>query len=238
MNNNASLVDRVIIVTGGTGRLGQAVTKKLLGLGAQVVATYTNPTELEKLQKQLSAEEMQKFVSEKVDVTNEKEVATFITGVINKFQRIDGLANLVGGWQSKPITELSLEDWQKQLNLNLTSAFLMNKAVLPHMISAKYGRILGVGVQSAIQAKKEQANYNVSKVGVMWLMETISHEVRQHGITANSILPSAIKTVAEHDADPDGLWVQPEEVAELVAYLMSPASSATSGAKIPVYGKV
>lgn len=238
MNNNISLQDRVIIVTGGTGRLGQAVTKLLLDRGATVIVTYTKAVELEKLQAQLSAEEIIKFSAVQLDVTNERDVQTFVDGVIKKFQRIDGLANLVGGWQSKPFVEISLQDWQEQLDLNVTSAFLMSKVVVPHMVTAKYGRILGVGAQSAIQAKAEQANYNVSKVGVMWLMETISHEVQQHGITANAILPSSIQTVEEHHKNTGGgLWVQPEEVAELVAYLMSPASGATSGAKIPVYGK-
>lgn len=237
MTNETSLADRVIIVTGGTGRLGSAVTKLLLERGAHVVVTYNNDAEVVMLKASLKPKEFEMFSAEKVDVTSETEVTTFIVGVMKKFQRIDGLANLVGGWASTPIAEVTMEDWQKMLNTNLTSAFLVTKAVLPHMIAAKYGRILGVGAQSAIQAKKEQAQYNVSKVGVMWLMETISNEVKQFGVTANSILPSAIKTQAEQEKDPGGAWALPEEIAEAVAYLLSPASGATSGAKIPVYGK-
>lgn len=237
MNDQTSLTDRVLIVTGGTGRLGSAVTKLLLSRGARVVVTYNTDDEVVMLKSSLPPAEFEMFSADKVDVINETEVATFIGGVMKEHKRIDGLANLVGGWASKPITEVTLDDWQKMLNTNLTSAFLMTKAVVPHMVAAKYGRILGVGAQSAIQAKPEQAQYNVSKVGVMWLMETISNEVKQHGVTANSILPSAIKTKAEQAKDPGGAWALPEDIAELVAYLMSPASGATSGAKIPVYGK-
>ncbi len=237
MNNQTSLTDRIIIVTGGTGRLGQAVTKLLLEREATVVVTYNKADELAQAQAILSPAERKRLTAEPVDVTNEVAVASFVAGVMTKFNRIDGLANLVGGWASAPLAEVTLADWQEMLDLNLTSAFLMTRAVLPHMVAAKYGRILGVGAQSAIQAAKHQAQYNVSKVGVMWLMETVSNEVKSQGVTANAILPSAIKTPVEHDADPGGAWARPAEIAELVAYLLSPASGATSGAKIPVYGK-
>ena len=238
MNNEASLSGRVIIVTGGTGRLGQAVAQLLLQRGALVVMTYTKASELKRLEKALPAEEREHLTAYQVDVTNEKAVTDCIAEVMKKFKQIDGLANLVGGWDSTPVVDLTVEAWNKQLALNLTGTFLMSRAVLPHMIAAKYGRILGVGAQSAIQAAKNQAHYNVSKVGVMWLMETISNEVQQHGVTANAILPSAIKTPAEHEKDPGGAWAMPEEIAELVAYLMSPESGATSGARIPAYGKI
>lgn len=235
MNNK--LNDRVLIVTGGTGRLGNAVTKLLLEQGANVMVTYTKEAEVEKLKSRLSPAAKKRLTTKLVDVTDQAAVKIFVHEVMTEWKRIDGLANLVGGWQSKPLVELTLEDWQNQIDLNLTSAFLMSQAVLPHMIAAKYGRILGVGAQSAIQAKAEQANYNISKVGVMWLMETISHEFKSDGITANAILPSAIKTQAEHDANPDGAWALPEEIAEVVAFLLSPESGVTSGAKVPVYGK-
>lgn len=235
MNN--SLNDRVLIVTGGTGRLGNAVTKLLLERGANVIVTYTKESEVAKLQSHLSPVLKKRLTAKQVDVTDQAAVKMFVHEVMTEWKRIDGLANLVGGWQSTPFVELTLADWRKMMDLNLTSAFLMSQAVLPHMVEAKYGRILGVGAQSAIQANKEQANYNVSKVGVMWLMETISHEFKDHGITANAILPSAIKTQAEHDANPDGAWALPEEIAEVVAFLLSPESGVTSGAKVPVYGK-
>lgn len=234
---NEGLQGKVVIVTGGTGRLGTAVTSLLLSRGARVVVTYTKESELERLHAALPEADRKNLVATKVDVTDEPAVSTFVHDVHTMRERIDGLANLVGGWDNTPFVEMTVEKWNQQMNLNLTSAFLMSRAVLPHMITAKYGRILGVGAQSAIQAAKGQSHYNVSKVGVMWLMESISNEAKVHGVTANAILPSAIKTVAEHAKDPGGSWALPEEIAELVVYLMSPESGATSGAKIPVYGK-
>ncbi len=234
---STSLKDKVIIVTGGTGRLGTAVTSLLLARGADVTITYNREAELARLYETIPAEHKTHLTAQQVDVTNEKSVEVFIAGVKKASGRIDGLANLVGGWDSTPFTEMTIEKWQQQIDLNLKSAFLMTHAVVPHMVAAKYGRILGVGAQSAMQARAGQAHYNVSKVGVMWLMETISNEVKEFGVTANAILPSAIKTKEEHAKDPGGAWVRPEEIAELVAYLLSPESGATSGAKIPVYGK-
>jgi NAD(P)-dependent dehydrogenase (short-subunit alcohol dehydrogenase family) len=237
MNAPSSLHDRVILVTGGTGRLGTAVTKTLLDRGVRVIVTYTQEKEWDRLQSLVSTEVRSQLSGHLVDVTNEAAVNAVVADCLRDHHRIDGVASLVGGWQSKPFVELTLEDWQRQFDLNLTSTFLVMKAVVPTMITSGYGRLVAVGAQSAIQAAAGQAHYNSSKVGVMWLMETISHEVAAYGITANTILPSAIKTAEEHAADPHGVWVSPESVAELVAYLLSPESGATSGAKIPVYGQ-
>ena len=90
------------------------------------------------------------------------------------------------------------------------------------------------------KSSPNSAAYNVAKVGVMWLMETISNEVKAHNVTANSVLPSTIDTPANRIAFPDvdfTKWVRPDEVAEAICYLLSDLASGTSGAKIPVYGK-
>lgn len=231
---------RVIIVTGGTGGLGQAVVRQLLERGAQVVVTYTKNNELDVLTAKLDETQRARLTPFHVDVTNQKAVNELVEHVINQLHRIDGLANLVGGFASSSVMEMSEDDWHAQLSLNLDSAFLMSKAVLSAMIKANYGRIVSVGSRSAIQASPKSAAYNVSKVGVMWLMETISNEVKQHNITANSVLPSTIDTPANRNAMPDSdysKWVRPDEIAELICFLLSDSASGTSGAKIPVYGK-
>lgn len=235
-----SSTTRVFIVTGGTGALGQAVVSRLLATGANVVVTYQAKDELNALTDRLSAEDRQRFTPFHVDVTSYKEVSEFVQHVVNQYNRIDGLANLVGGYTEKPFVESTPEEWQKMLNLNLTSTIFVTRAVLPVMVGAGYGRIVSVGSRGAIQALPNAAAYNVAKVGVMWLMETISNEVRGRNITANTVLPSVIDTAANRAAMPHtdtSRWVRPDEVAELIAYLLSDVSSGTSGAKIPVYGK-
>ena len=231
---------RVIIVTGGTGALGQSVVRQLLEREAQVVVTYTKNNELDALTAKLDEPQRARLTPFHVDVTNPKAVDELIEHVINQLHRIDGLANLVGGYTSTSVTEMSAEAWHAMLSLNLDSAFLMSKAVLPAMLKANYGRIVSVGSRSAMQAKANEAAYNVAKVGVMWLMESISNEVKQHNITANSVLPSTIDTPANRSTMPDSdysKWVRPDEIAELVCYLLSDSASGTSGAKIPIYGK-
>ncbi|MEK7637433.1 MAG: SDR family NAD(P)-dependent oxidoreductase [Patescibacteria group bacterium] len=231
---------RVIIVSGGTGALGQAVVRQLLERGAQAVVTFTKKEELDVLSAKLSDQQRLNLTPFNVDVTSPKAVAELTDHVINQFHRIDGLANLVGGYARDSVIDMSWEDWNAQLTLNLHSAFLMTRAVLPAMVKANYGRIVGVGSRQAIQASPNSAAYNVAKVGVMWLMESVSNEVKAHNITANTVLPSIIDTPANRHAFPDidySTWVRPDEIAELICYLLSDVASGTSGAKIPVYGK-
>lgn len=238
---STDFTNRVIIVTGGTGALGLAVVRQLLEQGAQVIVTYTKKEGLDVLLAKLSDEQEKRLTPFKADLTNPKAVTELTEHVVNQFHRIDGLAHLVGGYSSSKVVETSWDAWQAQLALNLHTTFLMSQAVLPTMLKANYGRIVAVGARGAIQASPNAAAYNVAKVGVMWLMESISNEVKQHNITANSVLPSIMDTPTNRQAFPDTdytSWVRTDEVAELICYLLSDSASGTSGAKIPVYGKI
>ncbi len=240
MSTIGQFSSRVIIVTGGTGALGHSVVRMLLEREAQVVVTYNKKVELDVLIAKLDSDREQQLTPFHVDVTNPKAVDELVEHVMNQFHRIDGLANLVGGYAGTPVADMTWDEWNDQISLNLHSTFLMTRAVLPTMIGVNYGRIVSVGSQGAIQAAKNAAAYNVAKVGVMWLMETIGNEVKQHNITANSVLPSIMDTPANRHNFPDtdySKWVRTDEVAEVICFLLSDAASGTSGAKIPVYGK-
>lgn len=232
--------NRVILVTGGTGALGTVVTRLLLARGAQVVVTYIKKDELDHLSATLSEAERTRLTPFHADVTNPKAVKELVDHVINQFHRVDGLANLVGGYAHGAVTEITGDQWTAMLNLNLTSTWLMTQAVLPTMRQANYGRIVAVGARGALDAQPRAAHYNVSKVGAMWLMTSVAHEYSAQNITANSVLPSTIDTPANRQAMPTAdvtHWVRPDEVAELICYLLAEESSGTSGAQIPVYGK-
>lgn len=234
------LRDRVILVAGGTGSLGHTVSRMLLERGAQVVTSFLNAKELDKMTRELPEDLRPSLTAFPADVTDPQQVEELVGHVRNQFRRIDGLAHLVGGYNSTPYIQLTWEQWSRSIMINLHSVFLLTHAVLPHMISAGYGRLVAIGSRTAIQAQAGSAHYNAGKVGVMWLMESISNEFRQHNITANTVLPSVIDTPANRQIAPQAdftKWVRAEEVAEMIIYLLSPESSGTSGAKIPVYGK-
>lgn len=237
---NRDFQDRVVIVTGATGALGQTLTHLLLERGAQVIATYRQKGELDDMLAKLEAPQQANLTPFSVDVTDEKAVTELVNHVINQFHRIDGLANIVGGYTGQAFGELTFESWRQQFALNLDSAFLMTRAVLPTMVNANYGRIVSVGSRGAIQAAQYGSAYNAAKVGLMWLMETVSNEYRAYNVTANSVLPSIMDTPANRRAWPDrdfSQWVRTDEVGELICYLLSDTASGTSGAKVPVYGK-
>ncbi len=224
------LENRFIIVTGGTGTLGTAVVKLLLERGATVATTFRDPNEQTKLVSTLGESLTPQLTFFETDVTNSEAVAMLVQDVFKKHGKIDGLANLVGTWASAPFLEMTPEQWRNMFATNLTTAFIMTHAVLPHMVHAGFGRIVAIGAQAAEQAAPNAAHYNASKIALMTLMETVAHEMKSLDITANSVMPTSITAIR-------GKGVTPEEIAELIAYLMSPESSGTSGARIPVFGR-
>lgn len=237
---NTDLRDRVILVTGGTGSLGHTVSRMLLERGAQVVTSFLNAKELDKLTQELPDDQRSSLTAYPADVTDPRQVTELVGHVNSQFRRIDGVAHLVGAYNYVPFTQLTWEQWSRSITINLHSAFLLTHAVLPHMIRAGYGRLVAVGSRTAAQAQAGSAHYNAGKAGLMSLMESISNEYRTLNITANTVLPSVIDTPANRQIAPQAdftKWVRPEEVAELIVYLLSPESSGTSGDNIPVYGK-
>ncbi|MFW6137902.1 MAG: SDR family oxidoreductase, partial [Spirochaetota bacterium] len=124
---------------------------------------------------------------------------------------------------------------------NLHSAFLVNRAVLPHMMDEGWGRIINFGSRAAVKPGQRQAGYNVSKAGVVSLTSSVALEYRLKGITANAVLPSIVDTPANRKAMPDSdfsRWVKPEQIASLALFLCSEEAADINGAAIPVYGKV
>ncbi|MBI2984182.1 MAG: SDR family NAD(P)-dependent oxidoreductase [Candidatus Kerfeldbacteria bacterium] len=227
--------DRVMIVTGGTGGLGQAVTRKLLDGGATVIATYLNQDEADRLAASTSSDQRQRLNLTLVDVTNPSSVNALVAHVLESHGRIDGLVNVVGGYQYRPFLEISPADWQRQLQLNLDTTFLVTRAVLKPMVEAGYGRIVSVGSQSAMAAAPFAAHYNAAKAAVASLMATLSHEFGPN-ITANTVLPGTIDTLANRQAMPEAdtsQWVSPETIAHMISRLLE-ASNVTSGQHIPV----
>jgi len=235
------LHDKVVLITGATGALGSAVVGEFAQTEAQLALTSTSPQKLEQLAAEIGLPEERVF-SVMADVTQADRVEVLMAAVVVYFGRVDVLLNTVGGWSGgQPVEKTSMEEWNQMLTLNLHSAFLLSRAVLPPMLEAGWGRIVHVGSKTAVEPRAKVAGYAVSKMGVITLTEVIAAEVKGTGVTANVILPSVIDTPANRasmpKADP-GKWVPPERIAAMMRFLCSDAAASINGARLPVYGAV
>jgi NAD(P)-dependent dehydrogenase (short-subunit alcohol dehydrogenase family) len=151
------------------------------------------------------------------------------------------VVNLVGGFtQGGRIHETDVAVLEEQLRLNLRAAWLVSAAGLPAMLAAGEGSIVCVSARAALAPFPGGAAYAIAKRAVLGLVDALDAEYRADGVRANAILPSVIDTPANRAAMPDAdhaAWVAPEQIAATVAFLCSPASAATSGAHVPVYGR-
>src|SRR2546428_13839680 len=160
---------------------------------------------------------------------------------LGAFRRCGVLQDVVGGWKGGlPLHETPVEEWEGMLTLNLTSAFLCSRAVLPHMLERKSGRIVNISSRTAVVPAPRQAAYSAAKAGVIALTRTLAEEVKASGINVNYVLPSLLDTEANRKAFPKAdyrNWVTPDDLARVLAVLVSDGSSQITGAAIPVYGR-
>ena len=148
-----------------------------------------------------------------------------ISKVTEKYNRIDILVNVVGGYLGgKSVSELEEQEWDFMMNLNLKSAFLISKHVTSIMASAKYGKMVHVSSRTALKSDGYDSVYAASKSGLIRLVESVSEEVKELNINVNCIMPSIIDTEANRKAMPKSdfsKWIKPEDLANVVLFLCS-----------------
>ena len=227
--------NKVVLITGGTGALGRAVVEAFNATNAASIATYITDREVENAAARKKIPDLIK-----ADITREDQVMKLVSDVVQKHSRIDVLVNVVGGYVGgKTVSELEENEWDKMMNLNLKSAFLISKHVLPVMIRAKQGKVVHISSRTGLKSGGYDSAYAASKSGLIRLVESISEEVKEYGINVNCILPSIIDTDANRKAMPDAdfsKWVKTGDVANLVLFLCSEEAKAINGAAIPAYG--
>lgn len=221
------LQGKVLVVTGGTGALGRVVTPLLSHAGGKVIVIdRSSPLHGQSNQRGFAA-----------DVTDEIDVSRVVNDVIKREGRLDVLINLVGGFASGHATETDLTVWQNMLTLNVTAAFVLSKAVIPHMVAQKAGRIIHIAAKAAIDPFPGAAAYIISKASLVSLIQVLALELSDTGVTVNGILPSTIDTPANRTsmltADPSK-WVRPESIAQILVFLASDRADQINGALIPV----
>jgi NAD(P)-dependent dehydrogenase (short-subunit alcohol dehydrogenase family) len=226
--------DRNLILTGGTGGLGTKVTQLAQSFGAHITIPYHSLNEVEHFRKSV-ADVKVNFIF--ADLREEKSVLE----VFEKQSKVDILIHLVGGFSMGNTDTYTLEDWNRQLTLNLTSTFLVCKYALKKMKENNYGRIVTVSSRAALEPAGQMAAYSASKAGVIALTRSIAEETRTSNITANTVLPSIIDTPANREAMGEKNaqnWVKPESLAEIICFLASEKAGDLRGAAVPVYGDV
>ncbi|APR51111.1 SDR family NAD(P)-dependent oxidoreductase [Sphingomonas koreensis] len=210
-----------VIVTGGLGGLGRAVVTTLKSRGHRVVAVDI-----------ASGESDADCVIAGVDLADETAVATAFSEAAGALGEIDALVNVAGGFTWEPVETGSMESWDAMYRINLRTAAISSRAVLPHL---KSGAIVNVGAAASAAPGMGMAPYAASKAGVMALTESLAEELRGRGIRVNAILPTILDTPANRkdmpDADPAG-WVSLESAAAVVAFLLSQDAAAITGTGI------
>ena len=229
--------NKVVLITGGTGALGKTLMQRFISSGATTIATYHDDEKIEAIkgQNKINAELI------KADLTREEQVVKLISTIVERFGHIDILVNSVGGYLGgKNVTELEEHEWDLMMNLNLKSAFLISKHVIPVMKSSGLGgKIVHISSKTGLKSEGHDSAYAASKSGLIRLVESISQETKELGINVNCILPSVIDTEAGRRAMPRAdfsKWVKTDDLTNVVFFLCSPEAKVITGAAIPTYG--
>ncbi len=236
-----ALSERVVIITGATGALGRVVSRAFAETGARLALTGTRAEALEALADELDLPEGQ-ILLRAANLARSNDARALADAVVARWGRIDVLLNLAGGWaKSGRLAEVTDEEWDGMLDLNLRTCLNMCRAVLPSMEERGWGRIVNMGARSAVDPGTRQPPYNVAKAAVVALTRSIAADYRRLGVAANVILPSTIDTPANRatmgNADPSR-WVKPEELAAAMLFLCSEVGGGLNGAVIPIFGRV
>jgi len=216
------LQDKAFIIAGGTGQIGSVTAIKVAQAGAKVIVPYRRRDAADKLIKLAGASAGQ-FLMIESDGNSVAAMQKVVEEGRQKFGRIDGLANLIGGYTGGRVDETDETLWHAQMQTNLHQAFYTARAVLPVMREQRYGRIVFIASIAAQSPAPGMAAYIVSKSALITLAKIIAAENKQHNILAHVIAPGMVNTAANRSATSGDLakLVQPEEIADLVIYFLS-----------------
>jgi len=246
---DSNFYDQVILITGGTGALGSKVSESFLNFSPRaIIITFRSETEMQKLKVKIferrnkEQKENHQTIIEfiKVNITNEDEVKTLISNILEKFGQVHVLANVVGGYiGGKSVCETSEEEWDKMMSINLKSAFLISKHVLTSMKKKKYGKIVHISSATGAKANGYDSAYAASKAGLIRLVESMAEEIRGLNININCVLPTIIDTESNRQAMPSSnfsTWIPPEKLAKVICFLSSEDSKVINGVALPTRG--
>src|SRR5262245_57254544 len=237
---NSEQRNRVVLITGATGGLGGAVVRTFADEGARLILTGRHQMELDVTAAALELDADRTLLLP-IDITDPAAVEQMVQAATERFGGIDVLVHVTGGFKAgAPLAETDVETWNLMLNLNLFSAFLAARAVLPGMLARGYGKLVFISSKAGSQPGANTAAYGVSKGGLELLVRDLAEETRQRGVNVNAVAASISDTTANRSAKPGAdysAWVQPESIASVIHFLASEAARDIHGAIVPVYGR-
>ena len=236
----SGLKDKVMIITGASGNLGRAVAACVQAQGARMVLVERSVEHLKAAYGELKGSD-QRWLAGDVDMTDPKAVNAMAAEAHKRFGRLDGLVNTVGGFRGgKPVHEADLAEWDFMYDINVRTALHACRAVIPYMLQAQRGRIVNVASRNAFQGSPNYAAYSAAKTAVLRLTESLAGELKTRGINVNCIVPGTIDTPQNREAMPKAdfsTWVPPEDIAHVIAFLLSDEARSVTGTAVPVYGR-
>jgi 3-oxoacyl-[acyl-carrier protein] reductase len=232
-----------IIVTGATGGIGNSIIKKLYDAGANILATGTKDEKLQELKKKF-----QNIKTLKFDISQTGNLENFIEDATKKLGgKLDCVINNAGITQDNLAIRMSIDEWKKVIDINLTSTFLISKFAIKKMLKNKKGKIINITSVVGHTGNLGQTNYTASKAGIVAMSKSLAMEYAKKNININCISPGFIKTAMTDKIDekfkeviiskiPSARLGEPEDVANAVIFLASSHSDYINGETLHVNG--
>jgi NAD(P)-dependent dehydrogenase (short-subunit alcohol dehydrogenase family) len=230
---------KIVLVAGGTGGLGRAVSLAFLEENYKVAVAYQVPEEWKALQSAAGANKLH-LEGFHVDVTDEAAVRELVVDLVTQHTRLDALVNTVGAYAGGiKLWEMEPQVLDRMLALNLRSGFVLARSAAPVMLKQQSGAIVNVVAKAAFDHGAGAAAYAASKAAALALMDSLAADLKGTGVRVNCILPSIIDTEANRKAMPGSAfakWPKPEDIARVILFLCSNDAKVVHGAAVPVYG--
>jgi 3-oxoacyl-[acyl-carrier protein] reductase len=243
-----SLKNKTVFVTGGSRGIGKACVELFLQAGANAAFTYFNAKESSKKIIEVYKGDS-KIKAYKVNLANAEEIEGAVGQTIKDFGSLDILVNNAGIWKEASLEKMSKAEWNETLQINLTSAYLFSKFVVPQMKNKKYGRIINVASTAGQRGEAFHSHYAASKGGMISFTKSLAAELGEYGITVNCVAPGWVHTDMTKDSLTEKSFfekvagdiplkkiAQPQEIAGPVLFLASELASHITGEILNVNG--
>jgi acetoacetyl-CoA reductase len=239
----ADMTGQVALVTGGVRGIGRAICERLYARGVHVAAGYSGNTEAaEKFRNDHPGSSVHRG-----NIGNHADCERVIAEVLDTHGRLDILVNNAGITADKTVRKMTVQDWDRVIQVNLSGAFYLSRAILQHMLDRGYGRIINISSIIGESGNIGQANYSAAKAGLFGLTMSLAQETARKGITVNDVAPGYVATemvaaVPKEALDkviakiPVGRLGEPEEIARMVEFLADPESGFITGQIFSVNG--